>query len=379
MSIVLIYPNSLFHNNPLLEHAKRVTLLEHPVYFSSYNFHKLKLILHRSSMKYYQDYIKSKYTCKVSYIDHKDCNMDSILKQHRTNKIELYDPTDHHVVKELKKLTKKYNIELHIHETPLFLTPLFILKDYHSKTTKNIHNSFYIWQRKRLNILIKKGKPLGGKWSFDAENQKPFPKNPPKSLNPTMKDYSNSNKYITNAKEYINKFFKDSYGSDSYFYIPITHKEAKSHLINFIKTRLKCFGDYQDAVDENIIFGCHSVISPILNIGLITPEFVVSEILKSTKKSTKKLKNIEGFIRQIIGWREYVRMMYMFERKSFNGNHFNHKRKLQDYWFEGTNNTHTLTSSGFQVIDNLINKTVKYGYLHHIERLMYNETLSVQD
>jgi len=229
------------------------------------------------------------------------------------------------------------------------------------------HNNFYIWQRKRFNILVKKDRPIGGKWSYDVKNRKPFPKSFETNKRMNFKPKLVSNKYINGAKKYIEKHFKDSPGSTNFF-LPIDHNSTKRYFTKFLKERLRCFGPYQDAVHKDILFGCHSVISPLLNIGIITPNYVVKKLIKYGKKYRVPLYSLEAIIRQIIGWREYVRMLYMFERKKLSsGNFLNHKRKLGDYWFKYV----TDRSTGFMIIDDMINKVMDYGYLHHIERLMY--------
>ena len=354
MDSVLILPNQLFEDNKLINKNTYVYIYEHPVYFTKYDYHKLKLILHRSTMKQYEDYITKKYKCKVKYVNFDD---KLVIKG---NKLYMYDPVDHDVMKDLKIYTKKHNIELIVYDTPLFLSTLNELKQYLDDSGTYHQTSFYIWQRKRLNILVTNNlKPIGKKWTFDTENRLPFPKN----FKNDTKFPINNDKHVIEAQKYVEKHFKNNIG-DTEYYLPIDHTKAKEHLKKFLKQKLECFGPYQDAVDKDIIFGCHSVISPLLNIGLLTPKYVIDTILKYYEKYKVSVKSVEAIIRQIIGWREIVRMMYMFKHKEMNKlNHFNHNRKLGKEWYEG--------ETGIIVIDDLINKVLKYGYAHHIERLMY--------
>ncbi len=361
MDNVFIFPNSLFENNKLIDKNSKVWIIEHPVYFTKYKFHKMKLILHRSSMKYYQDYIRKKYKCRVKYIEFND-DLDKMFKDLKNKKVHFHDPVDHHVVKNMKSLAKKYNIELQIHDTPMFLSNLNDLNSYAKNKKRFYHDNFYKWQRNRLNVLMKNSKPRGGKWSFDVQNREPFPENFKENYIPKI----NTNKYVREAKKYANKNFKNNPGNTD-LYLPIDHRGAKNHFKRFLKDRFKCFGPYQDAVDKNIPFGCHSVISPLLNIGLLEPKYVVEKAEEYGIKNRIPMQSLEGFIRQVVGWREFTRMMYMFKRKEFEQkNHFNHKRKLnKKIWFENKGTT------GFEIMDDMIDKVFKYGYLHHIERLMY--------
>jgi deoxyribodipyrimidine photolyase-related protein len=354
MNVLLILPNQLFENNKLITKASHVYLYEHPIFFTKYKYHKLKLILHRSTMKNYKDYIKEKYKCNVTYIEyHEEFNI-------KCKKLNMYDPVDHSIIKNLKEYSKDNNFELFVHDTPLFVTPLKEFNTYLADGGTYHQTTFYIWQRKRLNILINKDlKPIGGKWTYDTKNRLPFPKD----FNETNIPRVNNNKYVIEATKYVNKHFSGNYGSDEY-YLPTDFTASKIHFKKFIKHKLKCFGPYQDAVDENVIFGCHSIISPLLNIGLLTPKYVIDLVLKYYKKYNIKLESIEGYIRQIIGWREIVRMTYMFKHNEMiHTNYFNHVRKLDDSWYKG--------NTGIVVIDNLIHKLLKYSYTHHIERLMY--------
>lgn len=358
-NIIITFPNGLFEDNTLINRNSTVYIYEHPIFFTKYNYHKLKLILHRATMKYYEDFIKNKYKCKVIYVEYNK-SINSIFAKHKNKKIEFYDPVDHDVIKDLKKNAKIYNIELFGHDTPLFLCTMQDMTNYLDDGGKYHQTSFYIWQRKRLGILVdKNNKPIGGKWTYDTENRLPFPQN----FNKDIRFKTNDSKYVKEAVNYVNKYFKDHPGSDN-FYLPINHQGAKQHLKKFLKEKLDCFGPYQDAVSKDIVFGCHSIISPFLNIGLLTPQYVIEEIMK--KYTRTNLVSIEAILRQIIGWREILRMMYIFKHKEMKQlNHFKHNKKLDNKWFTQEPNT------GIIVIDDLIKKVMKYGYAHHIERLMY--------
>lgn len=355
MLSTIILPNQLFEINNLLEKDTVIYLYEHPIYFTEYKYHKLKLILHRATMKMYADYIHKKYNIKAKYIEFND-DINIAFKHN----VQLYDPVDHDIAKEFKSLAKKNKVDISMYDTPLFLTTIDQLQDYLDNGGKYHQTSFYIWQRKRLNILLTKNdKPVGGKWTYDTSNRDPFPK----GFDKDTKFNTNKSKYVLEAIKYVNKHFPDNPGSDN-FYLPITFEAAKNQLKLFLKDKLNDFGKYQDAVDEKIIFGCHTVLSPLINIGLLTPKYVVDEIIKYYKQHNSKLESVEGLIRQIIGWRCYVRMVYMFKHKEMNTlNHFNHKNKLGDEWYTAQTNIGPL--------DIIIKKVLDYGYAHHIERLMY--------
>lgn len=351
---VVILPNGLFENNTLLEDfPSKVYIVEHPEFFTKYKYHKLKLILHRATMKMYFDFITKKYKVRPTYIEF--TNYKEFTKTLPKQDIHMHDPTNHNIMREYAKYTK----HITFHDTPLFLTTPDELDSANNITTDSNHLTFYVWQRKRLDILMDKNKPVGGKWTCDKENRQPFPHDITED-DPKI----NKSKYINDATTYISKHFKNNIG-DTNFYYPITFAAVRKQTDEFIKNKLKLFGKYQDAVNKDIIFGYHSVLSPFLNIGLITPKYVVDKVMSYYEKNESDLSSIEGFIRQIIGWREYVRMMYHYHNNELtNSNYLNNTRKLDPSWYDNT--PHPMP-----FITDMKNKVIKYGYLHHIERLMY--------
>jgi len=358
MNIFIIYPTQLFDVNIHLDKMDAIYLLEEPFYFTSKKFHKQKLIFHRASMKCYYDKLKKKYK-NVKYLEYNEINYKELFK----NNIHLFDPIDKPLISLLH--TFKKNKELIFYDTPSFIETIEELTEYRNKNTnkKNYYHdkSFYRWQRKKLNLLITNNQPEGGEWSYDKENRNPFDTS---YKEPEIITYNN--KYIEEANKYIEKHFKNNFGLISDFYYPITHDETLDHLRKFIQIKLDTFGKYEDGISKKVIFGSHSVLSPMLNIGLITPDVIIKEVLKYYKNNPtkEKLITVEAFIRQLIGWRSYVRFIYHFhgnDMKKENLFKFN-ENKLPDSWY-----TH---STNIDIIDDMILKVEKYAYLHHIERLM---------
>jgi deoxyribodipyrimidine photolyase-related protein len=359
MDVVFVLPNSLFEDNHLINRDSTVFIYEHPIYFTKYKYHKLKLILARATMKYYEEYLRTKYKCTVRYLEY-DYDIMQIFKRYRNKRIDMYDPVDHDVINEFKRLSRANGLELFVHDTPLFICNVSDLKGYLDQGGKYHQTSFYIWQRERLNILLTNDKkPVGGKWTYDTKNRLPYSDKFKTDANFKV----NTDEFVKEAQRYVDRHFATNPGSTD-LYLPITHDGANNHLKRFLKDRLSCFGPYQDTVSNDIIFGCHSVISPLLNIGLLTPMDVVNKILKFYKKHRSPISSVEGIIRQIVGWREIIRMMYMFKHKEMiSMNHFGHNRKIGNEWYVG--------ETDIKPIDDLIKKVLKYGYAHHIERLMY--------
>ncbi len=351
-NIFFIFPIHLFSNIDLLK-DKEVYLLEEPRYFNDFKYHKLKLVYHRASMKNYFDFLKSK-KIDIHYIDFHKINTQ-FYNELKNKEVECYDVNDFELEDTLKKNIKNIKI---LNTLNFTLNPQIINENKHIFKNKR-HDLFYQWQRKRLNILmLKDGKPKGGQWSFDKDNRKPLPKSVKVDFNPPIL----KNKYYDEAKEYVENNFKDNYGLIENTIYPINHDDAKKWLKVFLQNRFKNFGLYEDAETTRNPFLFHSVLTPMMNIGLLTD----NEVLEEAKKYESKvpIAAYEGFIRQIIGWRNYVYTMYYLDGKKMKKMNFmKYKNKInENKWW---------SSIGIEPIDYIIQKINKYSYAHHIERLMY--------
>ena len=269
----------------------------------------------------------------------------------------MFDPIEKEIINKLNKYFK--NIKYI--KSPMFLNSqednILINTKY-----KNIkHDKFYKLQRIKHYILIdKNNNPIFNKWSFDKYNREKFPKNTDEPLNYKVEK---NNKYINEAKLYIDKYFNNNYGNYNIFIYPINRKKSLKWLNSFIKSKLSLFGKYEDAFDKNIIFGYHSCLSALLNIGLLTPNDIINKIIK-LKINEDNISSIEGFIRQIIGWREYCYYIYILYSDNLKNNfYFNKNNNIinQNIWNNNNN---------IEYIDNILEKVNNYAYCHHIERLM---------
>ena len=333
MQATLVFPNQLFEKHPCLK--KDVFLIEDKRFFTDFRFHKKKLVLHRASMQAYKDFLKNK-GHRVHYIEF-NRDWERLAKKYQLFTVKPYDRV----------------LEKRLSGAEYCMNPGFLGGEL-NKSKKYFMASFYKKQRKRLDVLMENSKPVGGKFSFDEENRKRLPKKhkPPK-IN------ASTNEYIEKAADYVNKNFPDNPGDTSGFFYPVTFRDAKDWLRHFIDERLNLFGDYEDAISEDEEFIYHSILSPLLNTGLLTPDYVLQKVLDSGAAINSR----EGFIRQIIGWREFILQVYLLQgetqRKS---NFFNNKKKLPKSFYTATTN--------IGPVDNVLNKVLKNAYAHHIERLM---------
>ena len=364
MKSFIILNTNIFKDYKLLKSFDKIYLIEDPYYINK-NSHKQKLVIYISSLRYHYNYLSRKLKdVKIEYIPFNDyTKVEKIFKQ--STEVHLYDPID-------KSLIKNYSSKkTTFHYSPLFLETNDDLLDYKNNFTKSTsynHASFYKWNRIRLNILMDGENPIGGRWNYDTENRKKFPKDYEEKQ---IKTYNN--KYIKQAKEYVEKHFSKNFGLIDNIYNPVTHLDAQKHFQSFIDNKLNDFGDFEDAMSSGVIYGEHSNISILLNIGLLDVKYIISKTLSyyyNSKDKKKILPSVEGFIRQIIGWRSYMHFVYYFHKDDLQkGNYFGFNKKLPNSWYTGKTN--------LPILDKLIVKLEKYAYLHHIERLMIIGNLSI--
>jgi len=361
MIAALVYPHQLFPDLSWLRGVDRVYLVEDPLFFTQYPFHRQKLMLHRASMRWYADRLRKK-KWDVHYIEAKELKTSSDvarkLKGDGIDRARVVDPEDFYLAQRVRNACSRQGIEWNAIPDPHFLTPNDSIDAFVKNKKKLFFTQFYIEQRKRLKVLIDKGeKPIGGKWSFDTENRRRLPADevPPDIQWPKEDVYSKE------ARQYVDKRFPNALGESKPLLYPANTEAAQKHLQRFIDERLACFGDYEDAISREHRFVYHSVLTPMLNIGLISPEEIVRAALEHAEDIP--LNALEGFVRQIIGWREYIRLVYrtlgVAQRTR---NYWSHSRSIPASFYDGT--------TGIDPIDHTIRAVLRHGYCHHIERLM---------
>ena len=363
--VSLIFPNQLYKQHPAIHNIRPAYLVEEWHFFNQYQFHKEKLVLHRSSMKFYEAFLKEQ-GIVVHYIESIETqNRIEILIEKLYSKnvkqIHIVDPVDSWLLAKIKSSCKKNGIELIIYNGPNFLNSLNDVDAYFLTKKTYFQTDFYTWQRKSRNILLEKdGKPIGGKWTYDADNRSKFPK---KEIVPKISSAA-SNKFVDEAEKYVQKNYTNNYGSINEKHLfAINFTDTDKWLEEFLKDRFEKFGIYEDAIVAKQGVLHHSVLSPMLNIGLMAPQQIIERAIAFSNKNNIPLNSLEGFIRQIMGWREFIRIVY--EREGTiqrTTNYWKFTRKIPVSFWSGT--------TGIAPIDITIKKILETGYCHHIERLM---------
>jgi deoxyribodipyrimidine photolyase-related protein len=362
----LIFPHQLFKESPLFKEEGHMYLVEVDLFFTQYKFHKQKIAFHRSCMKQYEVFLKEN-GFSVTYIEAITENADvrkliSHLKEKGIKHINYIDPTDDWLSRRLESTAAKKQITLKKFENPLFInTTSDLSKFFQPKKKKFFQTSFYKEERQRLDVLMaENAQPKGGKWTYDDENRLKYPAN----QQPPTVTFPESDKVYKEAEKYVTTYFNNHFGelNESYRY-PTNFESVAYWFDQFLKERFKEFGPYEDAIVKDEIILNHSLLSPLINVGLISPKYVVQTAIEFAEKHNIPLNSTEGFVRQIIGWREFIRGIYEVKgREERTKNFWNFKRKIPKSFYDGT--------TGIEPLDDSIKKVLKTGYTHHIERLM---------
>lgn len=362
--VTLIFPHQLFRSHPALAPGATVYLVEESLFYTQYHFHKKKLMLHRASMMYYRHYLQG-LGFRVEYIEASDPRADvrelvSELAKNGIKEIQAVDPVDDWLKRRLEMACGKNGVVCILKTTPSFINAMNEVDDWFNKRRSYFQTDFYTWQRKKRRLLVDTaGQPLGGKWSFDAENREKLPK----GLKLPSLQWFGHNNHVREAREYVEKQFFSNPGTTEYFGYPSTFEEADEFLEKFLEQRFRNFGIYEDAMHPTHNFLFHSLLSSSLNCGLLEPLPLLERAIAYASENNIPLNSLEGFVRQILGWREFIRIVYEREgRKQRTANHFGFKRSIPSSFWKGT--------TGIEPVDNVILHTLRDGYTHHINRLM---------
>ena len=364
MDISIIFPNQIFENSKLLDESSKIFLIEEYLFFNQFNFHKQKILFHRMTMKSYEKFLKKK-KLDVVYIDSTE-NISDIREfirnlDKKIQSIKIYDPVDNWLSRRINDSCEEKNIKIENYNNPLFINNNEDLEIFfRSDKKKFFQTSFYKKQRVKLDIMMIGDKPEGGKWTYDDQNREKYPKN---KIPPEI-DYPKKDDNYNEALNYLNNNYKNNYGliDDENIY-PYNFQLAKKWLDDFFITRFYEFGPYEDAVVKEKSILNHSVLSPLLNTGLINPKELIKRTLNYHYENKIPINSTEGFIRQIIGWREFIRGVYVCKgTEERNKNFWNFSRKIPSSFYSAT--------TGIDPVDDTINKINKSGYANHIERLM---------
>jgi deoxyribodipyrimidine photolyase-related protein len=220
---------------------------------------------------------------------------------------------------------------------------------------------FYRKMRQQYKVLMDDGQPLGGQWNFDADNRKGFGKAGPKDLpRPLVFAQDDITRQVL---QLVTERFADHPGELTSFNWPVTREQALLALADFIEHRLPLFGAHQDAMWTGLDFGWHALLSSSLNLKLLHPLEVIHAAEAALHQRGLPLDSVEGFIRQVLGWREFIRGVYFLDMPGLKEvNHYGHENPLPAWYWTGETQMNCMRQC--------ISQTLANGYSHHIQRLM---------
>ncbi len=366
--MIILLGNMLFPDHGSLPlHHQQVFMAEDAGFCRLFPYHKHKLILYLAAMRHHRDRLQAQgfrvmyweLTENRQHLSYED-KLHQALQQTQDPEIHTYEIEDRDFAQRLEHFCQARGIRLITYPTPMFLTSRAEFGAWGQSRKKLFMASFYQQQRQRLGILVDaQNKPIGGQWSFDQDNRQKLPNqvNVPELNLPAWTEH------VKAVAALVEKLFPQHPGQASNFWLPVTPEAAQAWLTQFLQERLAQFGPYEDALPSRSPFVFHSVLSPLLNIGLLTPAQVLQATLEFAQAQRIPLNSLEGFIRQIIGWREYVRGAYWAVGEvQASRNFFDHQRGLTGAWQQGT--------TGLVPVDRVMQRLQQRGYAHHIERLM---------
>ena len=366
--ILVILGNQLFPiDNILKVNCRNIFMAEDMGLCTDFKHHKLKILMFLTSMREYRDnLIKNGFNVFYFSIEDIDFNLNyeekifKTLKSNNFKKLHFFNIENLFFSKKFFNFFSKKKLKMVEHVSPMFLCNKNDFVDFSNSYKSLRMENFYKFMRRKLNILIEKdGKPVGNRWSFDSENRKRLPKI---IEIPNLPSFRKS-KYTSDLKKIIEKKFNHHPGDLENLWMPLTRKDALDWLENFLNFRMNNFGSYEDAISTENNFLFHSALSPILNMGLLTPNDVIEKALNFHDLKSFPINSFEGFIRQIIGWREFIRGIYFCKgNEERTKNFWGFKRKISDSFYKG--------NTGIEPVDDTIKKINKTAYAHHIERLM---------
>lgn len=362
-AVSLILPHQLFADHPALDLQRPVILIEESLLFTQYPFHKQKLVMMRAAMRHYRQELLAK-GFDVRYIQAHEPSGDVRKCLHAEamagcTEVHLVDPVDNWLEKRIKSAAK--DMALHWYDSPSFLNTKRDLATFFKPSKKKFfQTAFYKAERIKRGVLMDGDSPMGGQWTFDADNRKRFPKD----RNPPEISWPEKTVHHQEAEDYVQKYFGENLGQISENIVfPIDHKTAGDWLDQFLSHRFEYFGHYEDALVDRELLLHHSLLSPLLNMGLLTPEKVLDRVIGFAQSHNIPLNSTEGLVRQIMGWREFIRGVYQTKgTQERTTNFWQHKRRIPKSFYEGT--------TGLYPVDSVIEKVKKTAYAHHIERLM---------
>ena len=377
--LILILGDQLNFDNPALEGfdaaQDAIFMIEVSHEATQVWSHKARIVLFLSAMRHFYDALAGQYPYGLqgSYLklgEHgfatlKDAWAAQIAKL-KPQKVIICEPGEYRIEQDLIAVCKQANTTLIIRDDTHFMCSKADFKHFAAGKKELRMEFFYRKMRQKYDVLMHGSEPVGGAWNYDAENRKTFGKAGPQNV-PAAPE-TNIDALTQAVMNDVEKHFPNHPGSLKNFIWPLTRAEALAFLSVFIAHKLAGFGDHQDAMwqptnSSQSPYLWHSLLSTSLNLKLLNPREVIAAAVFAYQQKQLPLASVEGFIRQILGWREFIRGVYWLDMPQMvEANHYKHLRTLPNWYWTGDTHMNCMRQT--------VNDTLQNGYAHHIQRLM---------
>ncbi len=359
----VIFGNQLYREHPALRDADQILMVESDAKLRELYWHRKKLVFVLSAMRHYAaalraagrvlDYRAGAGRFREALADH--------IAEYNVTRIVVVEPSEYAAMQAVGRWAQHFpqvQVEI-LPETVNFTCNRATFERWANDQRGLLLERFYRWQRTRLDILMEGKEPAGARWNFDSDNRESAA-SLPRAPEP---NWSAPDDLTRAVIEYVEKRFPDTWGEAGDFRYPVTNAEAAEWLDDFIEQRLPNFGPWEDAMDADQQFLFHGMTAMLFNIGLLDPLYVAQRVELAYREGKVPLQSAEGYIRQIIGWREYVHGVYWrFMPEYRERNFFNHTLPLPQFFWDGETKMNCLRHT--------INDVQQNAYTHHIPRLM---------
>ncbi len=377
MRLVLILGDQLTLKNPALVNfdrtCDRIVMIEAESEGREVWSHKARIALFLSAMRHFRNALHDQ-GMPCSYVQINDERyadqtfeerLTAQIAQYRPSSLHMCEPGEWRMLSLVKGAADRAGVALHIHNDTHFLCSQLEFSQWAAGRKELRMEYFYREMRKRHAILMtgvgRAAQPDGGQWNFDADNRAAYPAKGPGDIEAPARFEPDA--ITVEVLALVHKHFSEHPGSLESFAWAVTREQALAALAHFIQLRLPHFGQYQDAMWTNTPFGWHSLVAASLNLHLIEPMEVVMAAEKAYRSGVVSLPSAEGFIRQLLGWREFIRGVYWLDMPGLQGaNHHRHTRPLPVWYWTGETHMACMRDS--------VGQTLQHGYAHHIQRLM---------
>jgi deoxyribodipyrimidine photolyase-related protein len=331
--------------------------------------HKARIALFLAAMRHFRDdLVARKIAVHYRRLDDPDnrgsfaAELDVAIAKLKPQRLVVAEPGEHRVLGALTETANRHNVPLEVRPDRHFLCSPDQFRE-HARGRKQLRMEFFYREmRKRTGVLMDGGEPCGGAWNYDAENRGSFGKAGPGLCLPEPASFP-PDAATRDVLALVARRFPDHPGALAHFDWPVTRDQARAALADFVEHRLADFGTYQDAMWTDRPYLYHSRLSAAMNLKLLDPREVIAAAEAAYRDNRVSLASAEGFVRQVLGWREYVRGVYWLHMPGYRDrNALNATHPLPAFYWTGETEMNCLRQA--------VTQTLVHGYAHHIQRLM---------